>query len=397
MKNRGMSFQEIVYFVIVTLFWFAQYIYIPFQVVYLSQNGVSNYFLGTIVGAYGISQMLLRYPAGLYADCVGSHKRFIALGCFASGIASFFRVFLNDGFGFLLGNILSGIASAMWISFMIYYLENHKAESSQVVTSRIIMFNNVGMLIGFIMSMLLYSKIDMKGLCLLSFIGGILAWLFSFFLYEAPRKQVCNNLRELSKVCKDKKLIFFSILALLQQGIQMTTVMSFTSNILKNLNASNEMIGLSSVIYMCSAVVFSAIGSTNICRKKSSQFWISLTFLIVAIYNILIPNVGKIELVFLLQVLPGISTGILFSYLTSEALENIESLKKSTAMGFFQGVYAIGMTVFPIMIGKITSIYNLKTGYYILALVAVLGGIINFYYYKKLKKTGSIIKSQIKI
>lgn len=385
MKNKNVYFQEIIYFIIVTLFWFAQYVYIPFQVVYLSHNGVSNYFLGMIIGAYGVSQMLLRYPVGLYADCVGSHKKFIAIGCFSSGIASFFRVFLNNGIGFLIGNILSGIASAMWISFMIYYLEKHKEESSQVVTSRIIMFNNLGMLLGFIISMLLYSHLDMKGICLLSFCGGIIAWLFTFLLYEAPRKQVCNNLKELSKVCRDKKLIFFSILALLQQGIQLTTVMSFTSNILRDLGASNEIIGFSAVIYMCSAVVFAALVSTKICRVKSPKFWISLTFFIVAIYNILVPNVRKIELIFFLQILPGMSTGILFSYLTSKALEDITSLKKSTAMGFFQGVYAIGMTIFPIIIGKVANIYDIKIGYYILALIAISGAIANLYYYRKLK------------
>ena len=47
------------------------------------------------------------------------------------------------------------------------------------------------------------------------------------------------------------------------------------------------------------------------------------------------------------QVLPGMATGILFSYATSEAMQGVPGEQRSTAMGFFQAVYAVGMTTFP--------------------------------------------------
>ncbi len=40
---------------------------------------------------------------------------------------------------------------------------------------------------------------------------------------------------------------------------------------------------------------------------------------------------------------------------------------KSTAMGFYQAVYALGMTAFPVMCGKITAGFSMTTAFYTLA------------------------------
>lgn len=94
MNERKISLgEEIIFFIIVTLFWFAQYIYIPYQTTYLIDLGVTNSFVGMIMGAYGVSQMLLRFPVGILADYNNSHKKFIISGCLASGMASFLGLY----------------------------------------------------------------------------------------------------------------------------------------------------------------------------------------------------------------------------------------------------------------------------------------------------------------
>ena len=57
-RNRG------ILLAIVVLFWFAQYVYVPFQTPYLTSLQVSAAFIGVIVGAYGVTQMTLRLPVG---------------------------------------------------------------------------------------------------------------------------------------------------------------------------------------------------------------------------------------------------------------------------------------------------------------------------------------------
>ena len=55
--------------------------------------------------------------------------------------------------------------------------------------------------------------------------------------------------------------------------------------------------------------------------------------------------------------------------------------KKSTAMGFFQAVYAIGITTFPMFTGSIVSAGGMESGYLVLAGIAILGIIIAKVYY----------------
>lgn len=384
MNERKISLgEEIIFFIIVTLFWFAQYIYIPYQTTYLIDLGVTNSFVGMIMGAYGVSQMLLRFPVGILADYNNSHKKFIISGCLASGMASFFRIIWCTGKGFLFANLFSGFASAMWISFMVFYIQHFDIQEQQKATGKIIMFNNIGMLTAFIFSMICYPLIKMKGICILSCFSGILAFFLAFFVKESTDKKISKKINNLIVICKGKKILLFSFLALIQQGIQLTTAMSFTNQILKIKGGSDILVGFSSIIYMSAAVLFSALSVSKFCRKKGAKFWIPFIFLVITVYNILIPIINNVYIILVLQFLPGISTGILFSYIISEAMSEIPRDKKSTAMGFFQAIFAAGMTIFPIVTGKIVGLFNMKIGYFFLAGVALLGSFISYNYYRK--------------
>ena len=374
--------QEIIFLITVTLFWFAQYIYIPYQTMFLTAQGVTGSFIGVIVGAYGISQLILRFPLGLMADLAGRHKYFIVIGGLASGAASLFRGLLPGGLGFLIANLLSGLASSMWISFMVFYTNGFSVKEQQKATSRIIFFNNLGMLLGFITSTLLYDKAGMKTICSLSLAGGFLAFLFGLTLKETPERREKIPVKELIKACGGTRIWIFALAALIQQGIQLSTTMSFTTQILKDLGASAALVGLASIVYMICAVGFAGFASSRLCAKRGPRFWIPAVFIITAIYCLLVPTVNSIGIIFMLQILPGMSTGILFSYTASEAMKEVPKEKKSTAMGFFQAVYAVGMTLFPVITGNVVAKYSMQAGYFVLAGIAFTGSIFVYIFYK---------------
>ncbi len=380
------KYQEIIFLAIVSLFWFAQYVYMPYQTMYLTAYGVTSSFVGVVIGAYGISQLLLRFPVGLMADSAGRHKLFIVLGALAAGMASLIRIFWPGGAGFLAANLLSGLASSMWISFMVFYTNSYVDHQQQTATSRIILFNNVGILLGFVTSTLLYDRLGMKMICILSFAAGALAFCLGLMINEPKEKHDTIAVGNLVKVCLNKRIWMFAFIALIQQGIQLSTTMSFTSQILRDLGATGAKIGLASIVYMISAVGFSGFASSKCCVKRGPRFWVPLVLIIIALYCILVPGVNSIPVIFLLQILPGMSTGILFSFATSEAMKEVPKEKKSTAMGFFQAFYAIGMTLFPILTGDVASRYNIRTAYFVLAGIAVMGCFFVLYFYISINK-----------
>lgn len=362
--------------VIVVLFWFAQYIYIPFQTPFLTSIGVSAGLIGVIIGAYGISQMVMRLPVGLMADHVGRHKAFILLGGLFAGAASLLRVLFYNGIGFLLGNLFSGLASAMWISFMVRYTGFYSPEEQQKATARIILYNNAGMLAGFVCGTLLYGRTSMRLLCLLSLLaGGIAALLAAFMEHEDPSGDR-PGIGELLPICLNRRLIFFSLLTVVQQGVQMATTMSFTSQVLQGLGASDAVIGASSIFYMLSAVGFACLAASRAVIRMGPRRVIPMCFGVLTAYCLLVPVVGSVPAVFALQMLPGVSTGLLFSTLTAQAMAEVPPHQKSTAMGFFQAVYALGMTLFPIFTGRVAGQWGMSSAYFMLAAVAVLAGLI---------------------
>lgn len=368
---------------IVVFFWFAQYVYVPYQTPYLLMAHVSSNVVGTIIGAYGISQLVLRLPAGVLADLSSNHKLFILLGTFFSGIASLFRMILPDETGFFVGNILSGTASATWISFMILYMSFYRKDQQIQATSKIIMANNIGMLFGFITSTILYDFVGMKMICLFSLIAGLIGFGLSFSLESVKVSRSTKvNVVDLLKVATDKNLIIFSILALVQQGVQMSTTMSFTNQLITNLGASNLLVGISSIIYMISAVLFAKLASTKLLMLLSIKNWIYISFFALGLYCLLIPQANSVFLIYLLQIIPGMGTGILFSLLTSQALKNIDSQKRSTAMGFYQAVYAIGMTTLPIISGNLNETFSIQFAFWFLAGICFIAIFIAIVYFK---------------
>lgn len=376
--------QKTLLLIIVILFWFAQYVYIPFQNPYLAMCNVSANMIGTIIGAYGIAQCLLRFPVGIFADSIGKHKCFIFLGIAFAGLASCVRVIMPNGEGFLIANILSGIASSTWISYMVHYTGYFSNEEQQKGTSNIILVNNLGMLLGFIVSTLFYDKFGMRFLCTMSAISGMVGTVLALNTEDHKNKEFIRNVpfSKYASICKNKRLIFFSVLALIQQGIQMSTTMSFTTQILKDLDAASLIVGLSSILYMVSAVLSAGFASSKFCIKSGPKLWIFIVFSLISIYCVIVPTTSSILVIFLLQIVPGMSTGILFSYLTSEAMKEVPQYKKSTAMGFFQAVYAIGMSIFPMIVGKIASATSIKNGYFVLALISVFGATASIIYYR---------------
>lgn len=353
---------------IVVFFWFAQYVYVPYQTTHLLLSHISSNIVGTIIGAYGISQLALRLPVGVLADLSSNHKLFIVLGTFLAGIASLFRIILPEEIGFLLGNILSGAASATWISFMILFMSYYSQEEQVTATSKIVLANNLGMLVGFVVSTLLYDQVGMTMICLFSLISGATGCLLSFFIKTTKPTQLPKlTILELLGVIKNKDLLLFSCLALVQQGVQMSTTMSFTNQLIKDLGASNIIVGSSSIIYMLSAVLFAKLASTNLLNLLPKQVWIYSSFSLLGIYCIFVSNTNSIAIICFLQIIPGMGTGILFSLLTSQALKTIDLHKRSTAMGFFQAVYALGMTLFPMISGFVNETISMRAAFLFLA------------------------------
>ena len=369
-------------------FWFGLYVHVPYQSIYLTEINVIASMIGIIIGSYGMMQLFLRLPVGIMADRAGNHRIFILTGIILTGLSCLIRFLLPNGFGFLVANIFSGCGASTWISYMVMYCSYFNKVEQQKATGQIIMACNLGMCLGFIFSSIFYSHTNMLFLCfagvVVSAIGVLFALTVKRGMFLPDETTIKPSFMDLLSICTNKRLIFFSTLAMIQQGIQNTTAMAFTTNYLKELGASADFIGYSSVFYMFIAVASAYFASTKLSEYFGPRFFIPVVFVLTAIYCIWIPFTENIYLIFSLQAFPGLSTGILLSYLTSESMIEVPVEKSSTAMGLFQSVYSIGLSIFPIISGALISQFNICVSYGFLSTTAIIGGLASIVYYKRL-------------
>ena len=370
---------------VVVFFWFAQYVYVPFQTPYLTGLGIASATTGVILGAYGLSQTLVRIPVGVFADKRNRHKYFIAFGALGAGAASLLRFLSPTAEAFLIANLISGLASSMWISFTLLYASYFDPSETKKALGNITALNNMGILVGFIAGSIVAEMVDIEMLFVLSLASGLIGFIISLFIREAKSPPRDISIKELLKALKNKRLIAFAIIAMLMQAISLGTMLSFTSDVAKALGGTNFEIGLCSSICIVFSIISSAFVGTKPAAKIGDRRLITFFFLCLVVYCVLVPRAGSITALCFLQILGGLGTASIFALAMSNAIAEIPPEKKSTAMGFHQAVYGIGMTLGPAIMGAVTDTFSMMWAFFCMAGIAVVGIVLIQIISRKLK------------
>ena len=378
---------------IMSMFWFGQYVYFPYQTPYLLAFSVSAGMIGVVIGAYGFTQLIVRIPLGIMADRKPRQKLFIIIGVACVALASLIRIFSPGEAGFLIANLLSGIGSSMWISFMTLYSNYFDKASQQKAMGQALAANNIGILFGFVLASLLYDKMGMTILCIFSIAASLIGVILSFFIKEKKAAVKNQSIGQLAAVFLDKRLVLFALFAMVVMGVTGATALAFTMQVARNLGAGGFEIGMASIIYMSMSFLGSFFSSTKTAIRQGPKIWIPVMMLFLAVYCFVVPNCSSVGHVFAIQILVGLSKGILISCCTAEGMRNVPLEKKTTAIGFFQAIYAVGMTFGPVLAGALSDAVNINFAYYMMAAAAIAGfaGAM-FYYYVWQKRSVQVLQ-----
>ncbi|CRF32735.1 MFS transporter [Brachyspira suanatina] len=371
-------------FIIMTLLWLSLYVYIPYQVPYLSSININSSMIGIIIGLYGAAQMFLKFPFGLLNDYVGRCKIFILLAGLLTSIGAVIRLLNLNAAGFLIGGILCGISASIWTVFMVLYASYFDKSEEYKATSKSLVASVTGMFLAFLIAAFSYNKFGMKFLLYVSAVSGALVFILGIFLQDKKHSKKLS-IKGLFSVIKNKRLIVFSLLAIVMQGIQMAAVISFTLNRIKELGGTDQNVGMASIISMFFAIL-GAFAPSRIKNENNIKKYIQIFFVVMALYCIAVISSSNVFIIIASQIFGGFSSGILASLLTSESIKEIDIEKKSSAMGFFQSTYSFGIFIFPIITGKLIDIYSINVAYIVLALISFLSAAIAIIYYMTNKK-----------
>ena len=327
--------------------------------------------VGLIVGAYGITQLILRIPLGITIDMVRNHKLFIVIGTFLAGTSSLGMIISPSPVVLFTANALSGAASSTWISFTVLYASYYAKSEGAKAIGTINMFTNAGRFAAFLLGGVLFERVGIRGLFIASFVSGIIGSLLALCItHEREAAPLNISMGGLIRVLRERRLLFFSTLCALTYLVLFGTVYSFTTSTAKNLGASGLDLAVFALLFSASAILGSYCVGTKIAKKLGDAYVLLFGFLLLISYCVGIAFSGSILPFFPLHVLAGIASGVLISSLMANAVSDVDASRKSTAMGFYQSVYCFGITLGPMLMGFLVDRVAKEPSFLIMAFIA---------------------------
>ena len=355
MKNRLPLF-----YTVTAIFWFALYTYVPYVSPYSELLGADLRLIGLIVGAYGFTQMLIRFPLGILSDRLGRRKIFVLSGLFFAALSGIVVYVVPHQYTMLLSRSLGGVAAASWVAFAILGASYYPADQATKSVGYLNAANAVGRMAAF----------------LLGGLAGLVGLVAGLGTVEA-RDTNTNppTMRDLFGLVKNRQLLSASLLAILSMYISFATSFGFTPLFAYGLDVSQFELGLLGMTTAIPALVFSPLAGTVLPRKIGARNTIAVGFIIAAIGCALIPLCVNIWQLYAVQFL--ISTGLALSYtmLMGLSIKDIPGERRATAMGFFQAVYGLGMFMGPFVTGWIAHGLGLNAAFVVTGAIGLMGAV----------------------
>lgn len=369
-----MTFRKGLFSIVIILFWFSLYAYVPQLTNYANELGASFKLIGLIAGAYGLTQTILRIPIGILSDKLMNRKIFIVLGTACTILSASIAYFIQNPYALLVTRLIAGIASATWVNFTILFLSYFDAYESPKSVGIATANSKIGQLLAMFIGGFIAVRYNIRNLFLLSTFIGVICFLLGLLIYEEKilNQKRCNDTYGIINIFKNKNTVIISILGLLVQLITYATNFGFTPIVASYLGADNFQLSILTTVFTLPQVIFSILSGTVITKKYGEKNTLMFGFILTTSICFITPFVQDLLTLYILQFISGIGNAITFTLLMSMVIEGVESNMMTTTMGFFQAVYGIGMIIGPIILGVIGDNFNLTTGFMVVGIIGLI-------------------------
>lgn len=366
-----------------SMLWFSLYAYVAELSTYANTLGASYGLIGIITASYGLTQLLLRIPLGIFSDFFGRRKIFIILGLLISAISSLITFIYPSALTLLLTRALAGVSASTWVLFTVMFSSYFKKNEATKAIGMMNSYNAIGQLAAMLSGGFISYKFGTRYLFLLGAIGAFTGLLSSLFITEIKAKIKKIYLKDFLSVAKNHQLQIVSILGILSQLITFATAFGFVPILAKGLGAENFQLSLLAALTIIPAIFISPLAGSFFPNQLGRRNTISIGFILSALLCIIMPWINNLFILYVAQILGGIGRSMVFPLLMGLGIEEIDVTKRATAMGFFQAIYGVGMVFGPILLGFIGQSYGLNMGFLITGIIGFIGLIITLKFIKE--------------
>lgn len=347
-----------------------QYIYVPTLTPYARSIGSSVTMLGLIGGTYGLMQFLTRIPIAIFSDMHNKRKSFVVVGLLFVVLSGLCFVTIRTPGGFLAARTLAGIAASFWAIFTVMF-NSYFTNSAQAIglLNTCHMFGvTFSSLLGGFLSQNLGRNAPFIATIVLSCAGVVMA----LFLKENKVEKQPMKLPDLLETGKDRTLIFLSVLGLVHQFVSYGSAYVFTPLVAKNLGMDDSQLGLLTFLYSLPGIVSAMLIRTNLFKKIGLMKVLEFSSVLMALSLVPIVYTHSSWVIYAAQFALGFGRGISYSILLLLVVKSVPEGKKTTATGFFQAIYALGMFLGPFLTGLISQDAFFAPAYLIMSLICIV-------------------------
>ncbi|MEC0173172.1 MFS transporter [Paenibacillus graminis] len=378
------------FLIIVFMFWFSSYIYVPVLSPYVEHLGASYVMVGAVLGVYGLMQILFRLPIGIGSDVLNRRRPFIYLGLFASGASCLLFLAGADPGWALAARAVSGIAASAWVVYSVMFAGYFPKEETGRAMGMLQFTTVIAQLASMMISGYVAEHWGWNAPFIIGSVVAAAALLLAFRLPEQQQDKRENSIqiKDLAEVIKEPLLVKVSLLSVLAHCVLFITMFGYTPNQALAIGADKESLGWLTLAFMLPHAAATLYGSRWFGRLLGDRGTLLLGFAGSALFTLLIPSMPTLAALCATQVGNGFMQGLIFPLLLGKSVSGVAPFKRATAMGFYQAVYAIGMSGGPFVAGWMSSAYGLKGGFWLGGIAAALAALLSWIWIREAGKSG---------
>jgi len=291
---------------------------------------------------YGLWQAIIRLPLGITADWLGQRKPFIVSGLVLAGLGAWIMGTADDVTGLAVGRAITGLAAGTWVPLVVIFSTLFPPQEAVRASTILTLVASVGRLLATSLTGAL-NQLGGYSLAFYLAVGAsVLAVLFVFPIREKPHQPQRPSVAGIGGLIIRRDVLLPSLLTAVTQYANYAVSFGFIPILAKQLGATDitqsmlvsTHIGVTMLGNLAAATIVGRIGARRL---------VVLSFLLLATGIGVAALASSLLLLFLSQFCIGLSMGVSYPVLMGMSIRYVKDAERTTAMGLFQSVYAIGM------------------------------------------------------
>jgi len=347
------------YIITAFLYWMALNLYLPTLPTYVQSKANDLALVGTVLSMYGLWQAVIRLPLGITADWLGRRKPFIIIGLALAGLGAWSMGTTGSVNGLIIGRAITGLAAGTWVLLVVGFSNLFPPHEAVQATAALTLCGSIARVLATSATGLLN---EWGGYPLAFFLAAgvsVLAILTVLPIGEqrGPLRQ--PSMESFGRLIIRRDVLPPALLAAVCQYADWGITFGFMPVLAEQMGGT----GVTQSVLVTLHLVMFALGNLatpSVVNRVSARRSVYMCFGLLSVGIGIAALAPMLWVLFVAQMCLGLSQGVGYPVLMGLSIQNVADAERTTAMGLFQSVYAIGMFGGPWLSGILAAAMGIQ-------------------------------------